>query len=80
MKIGSRVKFHNKVNIDPLGSHCSLCGRKTASKFWFPIDWDDKISLPDTNPLVETKNHKGYYPVGSECAKKFESGILIERN
>lgn len=75
MKTNEQVTFHNKVNIDPLGSHCSLCGRKTNAKFWFPIDWDDRISLE-----LNAEQFKGWFPVGSECAKRFESGILIERD
>lgn len=80
MNIGDQIAFHSKVNIDPLGSHCSLCGRKTFAKFWFPVNWHDVIALPDQGINVETDNHKGYYPVGSECAKRFAKGVLIERN
>lgn len=80
MKIGERVTFHKNVNVGDLGDYCSLCGRKTKAKFWFPIDWADVLRLPDVAIGVETDNHKGYFPVGSECAKKFDKGILIERD
>jgi hypothetical protein len=79
MNTGDQVTFHTKVNIDPLGSHCSLCGRKTNARFWFPIDWDDRITLHTEDSNIETHSHKGFYPVGSECAKAFSEGILIER-
>lgn len=75
MKLGDAITFHIKVNIDPLGSHCSLCGRKTNARFWFPIDWDDRLTFE-----VEAEQFKGWFPVGSECAKNFDKGILIERN
>lgn len=80
MRLGDKVTFHANVQIDPLGSHCSLCGRKTSARFWFPVDWDDVLTLPDAGINVETEIHKGYYPVGSECAKSFDKGITIERN
>jgi hypothetical protein len=80
MRLGDRVTFNTKVNIDPLGSHCSLCGRKTTARFWFPVNWDDILTMPDAGTNVETDDHKGYYPVGSECAKSFDKGILIERH
>jgi len=72
---GSQIKFHAKVNIDPLGSHCSLCGRKTDATLWIPLDWDDRISLE-----INTDDFKGYFPVGSECAKQFAKEIISERH
>lgn len=74
MKIGDQVAFHTKVNIDPLGSHCSLCGRKTQAKFWFQVNWNDELAMP--SQVTE----KGFFPVGSECAKQFEAGITVERS
>lgn len=75
MDVGQQITFHTKVNIDPLGSYCSLCGRKTAARFWFPIDWNDSITSEQN-----TEQFKGWFPVGNECAKKFAQGIIIERN
>jgi len=75
------ITFHAKVNIDPLGSHCSLCGRRTDSKLWFPLGWDGRINTKDADandPYSEAL--WGWFPVGSDCAKKFDSGIVIERN
>jgi hypothetical protein len=78
---GTQIEFHTKVNIDPLGSHCSLCGKRTTSKLWFPLGYDGKINATEAdpnNPFSEAI--WGWWPVGSECAKKFERGIVIERN
>ena len=79
MDVGQQVTFHTKVNIDPLGSHCSLCGRKTNARFWFPVNWDDQITKHTEDTDIETESHKGFYPIGSECAKQFSKGIVIER-
>lgn len=77
---GSKIEFHAKVNIDPLGSHCALCGKKTNTRLWFPVGWDGKVNVEDAdpnNPLSEAI--WGWWPVGSDCAKQFLPGIVIER-
>lgn len=71
---GNFVTLHNKVNIDPLGSHCSICGGRTKSPLWFPLDWSGKIDA--VSPEVDIW---GFWPVGSECAKKFESKLLVTK-
>jgi len=74
IKAGDQLMLHEKVNIDPLGSHCSICGGRTKSPLWFPLSWDGKIDV--TSPVEELF---GYWPVGSDCAKTFEDGIVIKR-
>jgi hypothetical protein len=74
LKHGDSIALHTKVNIDPLGSHCSICGGRTKSPLWFPLNWSGKIDA--TSPEADIW---GYWPVGSECAKKFESGLLITK-
>lgn len=74
IKPGDSITMHIKVNIDPLGSHCSLCGGRTKSPLWFPLNWDGTVDV--TTPADELF---GYWPVGSDCAKQFDEGILIKR-
>lgn len=78
---GATVDFHTKVNIDPLGSHCALCGRKTDAKLWFPVGWDAKVNRTDADPAnTFSEAIWGWWPVGSECAKRFDAGTVVERN
>jgi len=78
---GTKVELHTKVNIDPLGSHCSLCGRQTNARLWFPLGWDGLINTQDADQSdLASEAIWGWWPVGSECAKQFEHGVVIERN
>ena len=78
---GSGIQLHAKVNIDPLGSHCSLCGKPTNAKLWFPLDWAGKVDRTNADPANPSSEAIwGWWPVGNDCAKKFEAGIVIERN
>jgi hypothetical protein len=82
MKIqhGTRIEFNAKVNIDPLGSYCSLCGGRTKNPLWFPLGWDGRVDVLGAfteETIPETI--WGYFPVGTECAKRFEKGILVKR-
>lgn len=74
MKLGDKIIFHSKVNIDPLGSHCSICGRKGQNFAWFVVDWDDRL-LTEKNSQA-----KGSYPIGPECAKKLDLELLNVSN
>jgi len=78
---GSAINLHTNVNIDPLGSYCSLCGKRTTSKQWFPLGWDGKINTQEADPANPySEAIWGWFPVGSDCSKKFQLGIVVERN
>jgi len=80
-KVGSKLQLHKNVNIDPLGSHCSLCGKRTKSRLRFPITWDGEVATNLEVVAYESDLDAilGWFPVGSDCAKKFDSGIVSTR-
>lgn len=61
-------------------NYCVVCNRKVGeSPLWLGVVnggevWDYRLGEPDLND----SGYMGHYPVGSECAKKFEEGVLIE--
>jgi hypothetical protein len=77
---GSPITFHNNVNIEPLGSHCSLCGKKTTASNWFPLGWGGEVDVKNANSNdIYSDAIWGWFPLGSDCAKRFAPGVVVQR-
>jgi hypothetical protein len=68
---GSSFTVHAKANIDPLFSHCCVCGKSTKQpRYAVGLNFDGELE-------VGAGGSNGWrFAVGSECAKKFDSAIL----
>lgn len=68
---GSVLAVHKKANIDPLFSHCCVCGKATKQpQFAVGINFDGKIEFG-------AGGSSGWrFAIGSECAKQFDADIL----
>lgn len=57
---------------------CAVCARKVGKNSWF-------VHLATTGAILHPASDgdggqvsQGFWAVGSECAKKFETGILVK--
>jgi hypothetical protein len=68
---GSVLAVHKKANIDPLFSHCCVCGKATKQpQFAVGMNFDGELE-------AGAGGATGWrFAVGSECAKKFDADIL----
>jgi hypothetical protein len=56
-------------------STCCQCGRKVGKNpHWIHLSTSGQI----LNPNEENPKSQGFFPIGSECAKSFESEILVK--
>ena len=66
---------NNRKALDSMTPLCTECGRilgKNPLYFEVNTDWDVIV------PKSDEKNSQGCFPIGSECAKKFEPSLLIK--
>jgi hypothetical protein len=69
--VGSKVPIHSKANVDPLFSHCVICG-KVMRKMGHTVSLNFDGLIDST---VSAEN--GWrFAVGSECAKQFDQLAL----
>jgi hypothetical protein len=55
-------------------SNCCQCGKKVGKNpFWIHLSNSGRI----LNPNEENPSSQGFFPIGSECAKGFESEMLV---
>jgi hypothetical protein len=75
LSVGSLVNWAEpKDNVGWEDNYCIQCGRKTGKHaFAVHLSNGGTILLPNT----EDSSSQGYWFVGSECAKKFDSAVLI---
>jgi hypothetical protein len=56
-------------------SNCCNCGKKVGKNpLWIHLSISGQI----LNPNEESPKSQGFFPIGSVCAKDFESEILIK--
>jgi hypothetical protein len=81
LTIGDAVNWAEpKDNVGASEDYCIQCGRKTSTKrtlLMVHVSISGTILppyvLPENNP-----DSQGYWPVGSECAKAFNSEVLAK--
>lgn len=75
---GDAAPFNPKIHTSS-EALCCVCGRKVGKNSWFfeVINGGD-LRKQDGTEAVRDAGYMGCYPVGSECAKKFEDGILLK--
>jgi hypothetical protein len=75
-KVGDAAPLHDKA-ADSL-KYCFACGRKVGSNAWY-FEVDSGWMLIDPNVRhLNNSNSQGCFPVGVECAKKFDSSLLVK--
>jgi hypothetical protein len=75
-KVGQAAPLHEKA-VDSM-SYCFACGRKIGNNAWY-FEVDSRWMLIDPNVRhLNNSNSQGCFPVGVECAKKFDSSLLIK--
>ena len=66
-------------NIERLGDDsntCFCCGKHTAKKLFVHYTTDDQlVNERDENKVI---NSQGFFPIGSECAKKLPKDFIFE--
>ena len=77
-RAGDSAPFHPNMNSSS-EKRCCVCGRKVGKNSWYfeVIDGGD-LRKQDGTEAIQDAGYMGCYPVGSECAKKFEEGILLK--
>ena len=66
---------HNYKALDSVEARCTVCARKLgANPFYFEVNTSWVIIVPGS----DTANSQGGFPVGNECAKKFDAGLLVK--
>ena len=71
---GSKAPSNEKA-LNSSDRLCTVCGRALGNNPWFfeaSTAWE--IMLPMTNE----KDSQGFFPVGNECAKSFDSILLVK--
>lgn len=60
------------------GHGCVMCNRKVGNdpKMVYFYDGDAKVFANWENPVVNLGGAMGWYPVGNECAKKFQPEVM----
>lgn len=75
-KVGDPAPIHIKA-ADSL-DYCFACGRKLGSNpFFFEVNSGWMLIDPNVRHL-NNSDSQGCFPVGVECAKKFDSSLLIK--
>lgn len=67
--------------IEKFGDHadsCICCGKPTVEKRWIHAITDWLAVDVDDSDLLPSGRSQGYFPVGSECAKKFPKSFIFE--
>lgn len=60
-------------------SHCVQCGKETGeSAKWVQVYGGGVVWAKSEGEPERDGGWMGWFPVGSECAKKFERGVLYE--
>ena len=57
---------------------CCQCGRKTGKNSWFVQLSIYGAILSPKSAVEGNPESQGYWAVGSECAKKFDSAVLVK--
>ena len=65
----------NHKALDSTEDRCTVCARKLgANPFYFEVNTAWQIIVPGS----DSANSQGCFPVGNECAKKFDNALLIK--
>jgi hypothetical protein len=65
----------NRKAVDSYEDLCTLCASKLGKNpLYFEVDTDWKLMIPNS----DEKNSQGCFPIGRNCAKKFEPNLLIK--
>jgi hypothetical protein len=76
LKAGDAAPFNDKA-ADSL-EYCFSCGRKLGNNPWF-FEVNSNWMLIDPNVRhLNNSDSQGCFPVGVECAKKFDSSLLVK--
>jgi hypothetical protein len=81
IKEGDQPNFADpKSNVSAVDDFCVQCGRKVGNNPWMVEVIDGGyIRLQDGTETILDGGYMGCYPVGNECAKAFESNILLKQ-
>ena len=71
-----------KSNVDWNDNYCNECGRKAGKNpFYIEVVNGGEIRLQDgTEADVNDAGYMGFWPIGSECAKKYDPRVLTKLN
>lgn len=69
-----------KSNVEWDEAFCVQCGRKVGADAWYVevIDGGDIRMQDGTEADMSDAGYMGCWPVGNECAKKFDSKVLFK--
>lgn len=65
----------NHKALDSVEARCTICARKLGENpFYFEVNTSWQVIVPGSDEI----NSQGCFPLGNECAKKFDSALLIK--
>jgi hypothetical protein len=65
----------NRKALDSYGDLCTECGKKLGKNpLYFEVNTSWEVIVPGSDHA----NSQGCFPIGSTCANKFASGLLIK--
>jgi len=65
----------NQKALNSIEDRCTVCARKLgANPFYFEVNTSWEIIVPGS----DAANSQGCFPVGNECAKKFDTALLVK--
>ncbi len=76
LKHGDDFPFHKLASDN---EHCAICNKKLGKNLYAVEVVDGgNIHAASEGTTIFDAGYMGFWFVGSECAKKFESGVLAE--
>jgi hypothetical protein len=70
----SRDKVYYEEKYGSCSVSCFLCGRDTTEKLFVHYTTDGHL----INTREEVENSQGFFPVGSDCAKKLPKDFIFD--
>jgi len=72
--------FPASEKFDGSMERCNICGRKLGANLYaVEVTNGGSVHDPATGPAdINDSGYMGFYPVGSECTKKFGAGIAVK--
>ena len=75
---GDAAPFHPKAVDSVEIEFCFVCGRKLgANPIYFEVINGGELREQDGTQAIQDGGYMGYFPVGSECAKKFAPNVAV---
>lgn len=68
-----------KANVDASDDYCVVCGKKMGKNgFMIHLSIDGTLLDPTKSSEEFNGESQGYWNVGSECAKRFDSSVITK--